>query len=74
MIEYRLRAVLEEKGRTLYWLAKELELNQSSLTKAASGKSTGLKFDLLDKICDALEVTPCDLLVFVPNSKKKPIK
>jgi putative transcriptional regulator len=71
MIEYRLRELLTERGKSLYWLAKELGLNQSSLSRAASGKTTGLKFDLLDKICDLLDVQPGDLLIHVSSKKSR---
>jgi putative transcriptional regulator len=75
MIEYRLRAVLKERGRTLYWLAKQLDLNESALSKAASGKTSGLKFEVLDRICDLLEIQPGELLLHIPNKKKsKPNK
>lgn len=59
----RLEAVLEERGRTMYWLAKEMGVDYTTIHRFKSGKAAGVTFDLLARMCDALECEPGDLLV-----------
>lgn len=71
MIEVKLDTVLEEKNRTLYWLAKETGISHNTLWRMNKGLSTGISFDVLDKITDALECEPGDILIKALGSKKK---
>ncbi|HKQ04148.1 MAG TPA: helix-turn-helix transcriptional regulator [Blastocatellia bacterium] len=71
MIQVKLDEVLEEKGHTLYWLAKETGISHNTLWRMNKGLSTGITFDVLDRITDALECEPSDILVKVVEGKKK---
>jgi putative transcriptional regulator len=69
-----LSEVLEARGRSLYWLAKQLGADYTHLHRLKTGKAEGVTFDMLGRICTALECQPSDLLVLVdekPESKKK---
>ena len=73
-IDFSLEDLLEKRGHTLYWLAKELGVDYTTIHRFKSGKAAGVTFDLLARICEALECTPGDLLVLVDEkseSKKK---
>ncbi|MBY2501362.1 helix-turn-helix transcriptional regulator, partial [Clostridioides difficile] len=50
------------KGKTRYWLAKEIGIKQQSLNKIASNETVSIRFDILEKICTTLECTPNDVL------------
>ena len=63
MIKIRINEVLEQKGRTLYWLAKEADLRYQTVWNLAKGDQTKLHLDALDRICEVLECQPGDLLV-----------
>ena len=71
MIQIKLDQVLEEKSRTLYWLAKETGISHNTLWRMNKGLSTGITFDVLDRITDALECELSDILVKVVEGKKK---
>lgn len=63
MITLRLKAILKEKGKTLYWLAKESGV--SPQTVYALGKGHPLKrldMEVLEKLARALGCEPGDLL------------
>lgn len=70
MIEFKLDEMLEKRGRTAYWLAKETGLTHAALYRIRYAKSGAIKYDTLEKICDALECQPGDLLVKVPDPKR----
>jgi putative transcriptional regulator len=62
MLKIKIDKVLEEKGRTKYWLIKEKELNFHTVTNLVKNKTTGIQFDTLEKICKTLDCTPNDII------------
>lgn len=73
MIETRFDELLKERGQSLYWLAKEARVAYTTLWKLKKGDTQGISFGVLDRICEALECQPGDLLVRVnkPKTRKK---
>ena len=57
----RIKEILEEKGRTKYWLYIQLGLSYQNFNRIVNNETTGIKFDNLKAICDILECTPNDL-------------
>jgi putative transcriptional regulator len=72
MIEFRLSEVLEEKGKSAYWLSKETGMDQSQVSKIKNSK--GIQWDTLDKICKALNCSPGDLIVMVEDEQENKVK
>jgi putative transcriptional regulator len=60
-IRLRLENLLEERGRSLYWLAKEIGAAYNHLHRFKSGAAASITFDMLGRICEALECEPGDL-------------
>jgi putative transcriptional regulator len=74
MVQVRLDELLEKRSRSAYWLSKQTDISEVSLYKLRRGKTGGIQFDTLERICKALECQPGDLLVLVdekPAAKKK---
>ena len=69
MIEIRVDELLEARGRTFYWLAKETGISHSTLWRLKKGKSVGINFNTLESMCQALECQPGDVLTLA-NGKK----
>ena len=69
MIEIRVDEVLAEHGRTFYWLAKETGISHTTLWRLKKDKALGINFDTLEKICQALNCQPGDVLSLT-NAKK----
>lgn len=68
MIEVRLKQILEERGRTRYWLAKESGLDYNTLARIERAEASNrIELRVLDAICRALECQPGDLLVRVED-------
>ncbi len=50
-------------GRSLYWLAKTSGIPYSTVHKVARNKTDGISFIVLEKLSNALECEPCQLIV-----------
>jgi putative transcriptional regulator len=62
MVAVLLDKLLEERGRTFYWLAKETGISHTTLWRLKKGKAQGINFGTLENICRALECQPGDVL------------
>jgi putative transcriptional regulator len=62
VIGIRINELLEERGRTFYWLAKETGISHTTLWRLKKGKALGINFDTLESICRALDCQPGDIL------------
>ena len=71
IIKVRIDKLLEEKGNSFYWLSKQTGISYTTLWRLKSGKALGINFVTLEKICQALECEPGDILKL--GSKKKRI-
>jgi putative transcriptional regulator len=72
MIEVRLKQLLEDRGRTRYWLAKESGIDYTTLARIeAAEQSNRIELRVLDGICRVLECQPGDMLVWINDSKGK---
>ena len=65
MIKFNLDDILQQQGKTVYWLSKQTGISQNSLGKIAKNETTGINFDTLEKICLALDVDISDILKLV---------
>ena len=72
MIKFRLTEVLKEKGKSQYWLAKEMGMDESQLYRIR--KSKGIQWATLDRICEALSCEPTDLIVRVEDEQEGRVK
>lgn len=71
MIRFRLNEVLAERGQTLYWLWKQTGIRWATVWQIGNGEVSRLNLEALDRICEALECQPGDLLLRVEPSKKR---
>lgn len=73
MIRFRLDAVLKRKGWTPYRLSQVTGLTAPTAYRLADPDLRFGRFtaDTLDRLCDALEVQPGELLEWVPEKKAK---
>jgi putative transcriptional regulator len=71
MIKFRLNELLEEREQTLYWLWKQTGIRYATVWQMGKGEVARLNVDALDRICEALECQPGDLLVRVESRKAR---
>ena len=58
MIEIRIDELLENRGRSFYWLAKETGISHTTLWRLKKGRALGINFETLEKICETLKCQP----------------
>lgn len=71
MIQILLNGLLEERSRTLYWLSQEAGVRYATIWSLSRGEVGRLSVDVLDRICEALDCQPGDLLVRVTETKRR---
>ena len=69
MIEIRVDELLEQRGRTFYWLAKETGISHTTLWRLKKGKSLGINFATLERICQTLDCQPGDVMKLASEKK-----
>ena len=57
-----IKELLKKKNKTKYWLMKEMETDFQSVTNMIENKTKGIKFETLEKLCNALDCTPNDII------------
>lgn len=62
MIKIMLDEILQNQGKTMYWLSKETGISQNSIGKIVKNETSSINFDTLYKICIALNVEISDIL------------
>lgn len=62
MIYLNVKELLEKKGKSKYWLVKNMESDYITIGAIIDSKSTSIKFETLEKLCDLLECTPNDII------------
>ena len=67
MIAVNLDVVLAQRKMTLTQLSREVGVTVVNLSLLKTGKAKGVRFSTLDKICQALDCQPGDLLEFVDD-------
>jgi putative transcriptional regulator len=69
IIEVRIDDLLEKRERTFYWLSKQTGVSHTTLWRLKKGKALGINFITLEKICEALDCEPGDILRLVSEKK-----
>ncbi len=69
-MELRIKEILEEKGKTKYWLYIQMGLSYQNFNKIVNNQTQGIKFDNLELLCQILDCTPNDLFVKYHNKNK----
>jgi putative transcriptional regulator len=59
----RLKEILDYQNVSVYALSKEIGVSQNNLGKIIKGETTSIKYDILEKLCVALRVTPNDIFI-----------
>lgn len=67
MIVLRLDRLLADRKMTLNELSQRVGVSNVNLSRIKTGKVSGVRFNTLNAICDALDCQPGDILEYVPD-------
>ncbi len=62
MVYLDIKKILKKKGKTKYWLVKNMEGSYQSISDMMDNKTKGIRFETIEKLCDLLECTPNDII------------
>lgn len=63
MVKLNVLKLLEERGKTKYWLYKQIDMSYQNYNKMVNNKSKSIQYSIVEQMCEALDCTPNDLLV-----------
>ena len=58
MATLKLKRLLKERHRSLYWLEQETGIAYTTLHRYFHDQTTGIRFEHIEKICKALDCDP----------------
>lgn len=61
MLRLRIIDILQEQGHSKYWLYKRMEISYQNLNRIINNETVSIRFDILERISDILEVPVGDL-------------
>ena len=67
MIRIDLDVMLAKRKMRLNTLAEKVGITIANLSNLKTGKAKAVRFSTLEKICEALECQPGDLLIYDPE-------
>ena len=63
MIRLDVLRILEEQGKTKYWLYKQLGMSYQNFSKMVSNETKSIRYENIETMCLLLNCTPNDLFV-----------
>ncbi len=64
MIKLNAIKLLEERGKTRYWLYKQLGMSYQNFNKMINNQTQSIRYENIEAMCQLLECTPNELFVF----------
>ena len=61
MLRLRIESILKEQGHSKYWLFKQMDMSYQNLNRIINNQTSSIRFDILERISDLLEVPVGDL-------------
>ena len=67
MIKLDVLRLLEERGRSKYWLYKQLGMSYQNFSKMVNNETKSIRYENIETMCLLLNCTPNDLLVITED-------
>lgn len=63
MIKLNALALLEKRGKTKYWLYKQLGMSYQNFSRMINNETKSIQYENIEAMCQLLSCTPNELLV-----------
>ena len=63
MMKLNVLELLEEKGKTKYWLYKQMGMRYQNFSKMVNNQTKSIRYENIETMCLLLECTPNELFV-----------
>ena len=70
MLKINVEKILEEKGKNQKWLAKQMGITQANLSRLTTNKTSKIRYENIEKLCNILECEPNDLFIRIDDPKE----
>ncbi len=67
MIKIRVLELLEQKGKSKYWLYKQLGMSYQNFSKMINNETKSIRYENIETLCLLFECTPNELFEFSDN-------
>ena len=67
MVKLDVLRLLEQKGKTKYWLYKQLVMSYQNFSKMVNNETKSIRYENIETLCLLLECTPNDLFRFTED-------
>lgn len=69
MVQLRVLEILNEQGKTKYWLYKRMEMSYQNFNKMVTNQTQSIHYDKIQKLCELLECSVGDLFEITEEEK-----
>ena len=70
MVNFNIEELLKNKGKTKYWLCKNMNITTRNLNRIINGETTSISFKYIEDVCNFLDCKIEDL-ISVDNDNDK---
>ena len=63
MVRLNILPLLKKKGKTKYWLYKQLGMSYQNFNRLVTSQTSSIKLERIETLCQLLDCTPNDLFV-----------
>ncbi|PWL81253.1 MAG: XRE family transcriptional regulator [Clostridia bacterium] len=67
MVTLRVLELLEQRGRTKYWLYKQLGMSYQNFSNMVNNRTKSIRYENIETICRLLDCTPNELFLIDDN-------
>ena len=71
MLYLNVKELLKKKQKTKYWLVQNMHSDYKTISDMMDNKTSGIKFETIEKLCILLDCTPNDIFKIENESAKK---
>ena len=68
MLKLRVLELLEKKGKTKYWLYKQLGMSYQNFNKMVNNQTQSIRYENIETLCLLLDCTPNELFEFLDEA------
>lgn len=61
MVRLNVLTLLEKRGKTKYWLYKQLGMSYQNFNRMVNNQTSSIKLERIETLCQLLDCTPNDL-------------
>lgn len=64
MVKLNVLPLLEQHGKTKYWLWKQLGMSYQNFNKMITNETKSIRYETIDALCGIFDCTPNDILLY----------